>query len=94
MNRHRGWISRARAEGDGTAEDRGRTVEAVVHADGTLKDAFSEMLLYDSSWVAVIDEGRLLGVLTPDALHAAMRRSISGASSSLDRSIDTSFDRA
>lgn len=90
----RGWISRARAEGDGTAEDRGRTVEAVVHADGTLKDAFSEMLLYDSSWVAVIDEGRLLGVLTPDALHAAMRRSISGASSSLDRSIDTSFDRA
>jgi osmoprotectant transport system ATP-binding protein len=90
----RGWISRARAGGDGTAADRSRPVEAVVSADGTLKDAFSEMLLYDSSWVAVLDEGRLLGVLTPDALHAAMRRSISGAGSSVDRTIDTTFDQA
>jgi osmoprotectant transport system ATP-binding protein len=92
--RLRGWISRARAGGDGTAADRSRPVEAVVSADGTLKDAFSEMLLYDSSWVAVLDEGRLLGVLTPDALHAAMRRSISGAGSSVDRTIDTTFDQA
>ena len=52
-----------------------RPVEAVVTADATLKDAFSEMLLYDAGQVAVLDEGRLLGVLTPDALHAAMRRS-------------------
>ena len=89
-----GWISRARAGGEGTAADRSRPVEAVVSADGTLKDAFSEMLLYDSSWVAVVDEGRLLGVLTPDALHAAMRRSISGAGSSVDRTIDTTFDPA
>ena len=87
----RGWISRARADGAGTAEDRARPVEAVVSADGTLKDAFSEMLLYDSSWVAVLDEGRLLGVLTPDALHASMRRSISGARSSVDRTIDTTL---
>ncbi len=90
--RLRGWISRARAEGDGTAEERGRMVEAVVHADDTLKDAFSEMLLYDSSWVAVVDEGRLLGVLTPDALHTAMRRSISGGASSVDRSLDGSLE--
>jgi len=90
----RGWISRARAGGDGTAEDRARPVEAVVSADGTLKDAFSEMLLYDSSWVAVLDEGRLLGVLTPDALHTAMRRSISGAAGSIDRTIDTTLDPA
>ena len=97
VDEHRGlqgWVSRARAEGDGTVEDRARRVEAVVHADDTLKDAFSEMLLYDSSWVAVVDEGRLLGVLTPDALHAAMRRSISGGASSVDRSLDTSLDRA
>ena len=90
----RGWISRARAEGGGTAEDRGRTVEAVVHADDTLKDAFSEMLLYDSSWVAVVDQGRLLGVLTPDALHAAMRRSIGGGRSAVERTLDTSLDPA
>jgi hypothetical protein len=32
--------------------------------------------------------------LTPDALHAAMRRSISGAGSSVDRTIDTTFDQA
>jgi osmoprotectant transport system ATP-binding protein len=79
-----GWISRARAEGPGTAADRLRPVEAVVTADATLKDAFSEMLLYDAGQVAVLDEGRFLGVLTPDALHHAMRRSIGGASADVE----------
>ncbi len=73
----RGWISRARAAGDGQVRDRTRPIEAVVDAGATLKDAFSEMLLYDAGWVAVTDHrGRFLGVLTPDGLHAATRRSI------------------
>jgi osmoprotectant transport system ATP-binding protein len=88
----RGWSAGPGPEGDGTVEDRARRVEAVVHADDTLKDAFSEMLLYDSSWVAVVDEGRLLGVLTPDALHAAMRaRSAAGRAPSTGASTPRSI---
>ena len=44
--------------------------------DATLKDALSVMLLHDAGWVAVLEGGRFLGVLTPDSLHAAMRHSM------------------
>jgi osmoprotectant transport system ATP-binding protein len=48
-----------------------------VRIGDTLKDAFAEMLLYDAGWVAVLDDDdRFLGVLTPEALYAATRRSI------------------
>ena len=74
--RLRGWISRSRAEGEGRVVDRSRPVEAAVERVATLKDAFSEMLLYDAGWVAVLDGDRFLGVLTPESLHAATRRSM------------------
>jgi osmoprotectant transport system ATP-binding protein len=86
--RLKGWISRPRAEGSGPAADRARPVEAVVTADATLKDAFSEMLLYDAGQVAVVDQGRFLGVLTPDALHHAMRRSIAGEPAGVEAGVD------
>ena len=57
--------------------DRARRMEAWVPVGATLKDAFSEMLLHDAGWVAVVDGNRFLGVLTPDSLHQATRRSIS-----------------
>jgi osmoprotectant transport system ATP-binding protein len=72
-----GYLSRARAEGDGVVLDRARRVEAAVPVGATLKDAFSEMLLFDAGWVAVVDGNRFLGVLTPDSLHQATRRSMS-----------------
>jgi osmoprotectant transport system ATP-binding protein len=34
------------------------------------------MLRHDAGWVAVESDGRFAGVLTPDTLHAALRRSI------------------
>jgi osmoprotectant transport system ATP-binding protein len=77
--RLRGYLSRSRAVGDGTAESRARPVEAKVGAGASLKDAFSEMLLYDAGWVAVVDGDRLLGVLTPDSLHAATRPGVGGS---------------
>ncbi|HEX2041960.1 MAG TPA: betaine/proline/choline family ABC transporter ATP-binding protein [Acidimicrobiales bacterium] len=70
-----GALSRERAEGDGTAADAWTPVEASVPAGATLKDAFAELLLHDTGWVAVVGDGRFCGVLTPDALHAAIRRS-------------------
>jgi osmoprotectant transport system ATP-binding protein len=37
------------------------------------------MLQHDVRWIPVLDEAdRYLGVLTPNRLHAAMRRSVGG----------------
>jgi osmoprotectant transport system ATP-binding protein len=73
--RLRGYLARARAEGEGVVGDRLQRLEAWVRADDTLKDAFGEMLLYDAGWVAVLDsDDRFLGVLTPDSLYEASRR--------------------
>ena len=44
----------------------------------SLKTAFAEMLQHDAGWVAVLDGARYVGVLTPDDLHAALRRSVGG----------------
>ncbi len=71
-----GWISRERATGPGTVIDGGSRMEAWVAADATLKHAFSVMLQQDAGWVAVLDGPRFLGVLTPESLHAALRRSV------------------
>ena len=45
----------------------------------TLRDALSAMLLHDAGRVAVVQDGRVCGVLTPESLHAALRRSVDGA---------------
>jgi osmoprotectant transport system ATP-binding protein len=55
-----------------------RPLMASVGLDASLKAAFAEMLQNDAAWVAVLDNGRYLGVLTPDTLHAALRRSVGG----------------
>jgi osmoprotectant transport system ATP-binding protein len=73
----RGYLARDRAEGDGPIAPHLKRLEAWVRMGDTLKDAFSEMLLYDAGWVAVLDDDdRFLGVLTPEALYAATRRSM------------------
>ena len=75
--RLRGYVTRSRMHGDGTVADRLRRLEAWVRADATLKDAFSEMLLHDAGWVAVLDhDDRFLGMLTPTGLLEASRRSL------------------
>ncbi len=77
FGRLRGYVRRERLDGDGRVGDRSRRLDAWVRSTDTLKDAFGEMLLYDAGWVAVLDDDdRFLGVLTPDALYAATRRSI------------------
>ncbi len=71
-----GWLGRDRSEGEGTVRDRARRMEAYVPVDATLKSAFAEMLTHDAGWVAVLDGDHYLGVLTPESLHAALRRSV------------------
>ena len=45
----------------------------VAH-DATMEDALAALLLDDAPAVAVVDGDDVLGVLTPDAVHAAARR--------------------
>ncbi len=74
-----GWLSAERARASGTVAEQALRMEAWVPADATLKQAFSMMLQQDAGWVAVVDGSRFLGVLTPESLHIALRRSIEGA---------------
>ncbi|MGI8869689.1 MAG: ABC transporter ATP-binding protein [Mycobacteriales bacterium] len=75
-----GWVSRERAETrTGDVASSVRRMSASIEASTSLKTAFSVMLQEDAGWVAVLDGGRLAGVLTPESLHAALRRSVENA---------------
>ena len=74
-----GWLSADRATGSGTVGSAGRRMEAWVPVDASLKTAFATMLQHEAGWVAVLDGDRFLGVLTPESLHAALRRSVEGS---------------
>ncbi|MEP7055567.1 MAG: betaine/proline/choline family ABC transporter ATP-binding protein [Actinomycetota bacterium] len=62
--------------GEGIVADRAKRLPAWVPVNATLKRAFAEMLAHDAGWVAVLDGERYLGVLTPESLHSALRRSV------------------
>jgi osmoprotectant transport system ATP-binding protein len=53
-------------------------MDAWVPVDATLKTAFATMLQHEAGWVAVLHGDVFLGVLTPESLHAALRRSVEG----------------
>ncbi len=95
-----GWVSAAglkatdlKAAGSGTAtaatgrevRDHARRMEAWLPLGAPLKQAFSTMLQHDAGWIAVLEEERFLGVLTPAALHAALRRSTAADAGRLAR---------
>jgi osmoprotectant transport system ATP-binding protein len=78
----RGWVGDADLTGEGTVLDRVHPMDAAVPLEASLKQAFAEMLQYDAGWIAVLEGTRYLGVLTPDSLHAALRRSVDRAAGS------------
>jgi osmoprotectant transport system ATP-binding protein len=53
-----------------------REMPAKVPVGATLRDALAQLLLHDAPYVAVVDGDRCLGVLTPDDLHAELRKSL------------------
>ncbi|MDP5184025.1 ATP-binding cassette domain-containing protein [Blastococcus sp. BMG 814] len=73
-----GWLSLDRAAGSGTVGAAARRMEAWVPRDASLKAAFATMLQHEAGWVAVLDGDQFLGVLTPESLHSALRRSVEG----------------
>ncbi|MEO6712089.1 MAG: betaine/proline/choline family ABC transporter ATP-binding protein [Mycobacteriales bacterium] len=79
-----GYVGGPALAGEGTVADRAKRLPAWVPANSTLKRAFAEMLAHDAGWVAVLDGDRYLGVLTPESLHAALRRSVANAATADD----------
>jgi osmoprotectant transport system ATP-binding protein len=73
-----GWLSADRAIGAGTVGSVARRMDAWVPVNTSLKTAFATMLQHEAGWVAVLDGDRFLGVLTPESLHRALRRSVEG----------------
>src|SRR5438270_167784 len=67
-------LDRDRADGDGRVGDRAQPLDATISADRTLYDAFSQMLIHQAVWVAVVDGSRFRGVLTPESFVAAIQR--------------------
>jgi osmoprotectant transport system ATP-binding protein len=77
----RGEITEADVDGAGTVSDKARRVEAWIGVDDSLEAALAATLLTESGRVAVVDGDRFLGVLTPDAIHRALRNSVDRAES-------------
>jgi osmoprotectant transport system ATP-binding protein len=50
-----------------------------VPLSASLEEALAAMMRQDEGVVAVTDEGQVVGVLTPNSIHAALRRSIGQA---------------
>ncbi|HEX2074726.1 MAG TPA: ATP-binding cassette domain-containing protein [Geodermatophilus sp.] len=71
-----GWLPADRAAGAGTVAAVALPAGEAVPVGATLKTALATMLQQDTGWVPVVDGDRYLGVLTPTALHAALRRSV------------------
>src|SRR6266849_3241776 len=69
-----GELDRDLAAGDGRVGDRARPLDAIISGDRTLFDAFSQRLIHQASWVAVVDGDRFRGVLTPQSFVAAIQR--------------------
>jgi osmoprotectant transport system ATP-binding protein len=72
-----GWIP-LDPEIDGRVSERVTRFAVVVPLGSSQRTALAEMLQHDVSWIPVAEGSRYLGVLTPDGLHAAMRRSVGG----------------
>jgi osmoprotectant transport system ATP-binding protein len=70
----RGWVSRRALSGDGTVADRRHRFDETVELGAPLKDGFAEIVQHDAAWLPVVQGDRYVGVLTPDAVHAALRR--------------------
>jgi osmoprotectant transport system ATP-binding protein len=73
-----GWVSPTPGA-SGPVGNQTTAFAAQVPLGTTLRSALGEMLQHDVGWIPVVDHAdRYLGVLTPNRIHAAMRRSVGG----------------
>jgi osmoprotectant transport system ATP-binding protein len=53
--------------------DAGRAEAPRIDVGATLADALAALLISDHGWIAVVRDGHMVGALTPDGIHAAVR---------------------
>jgi osmoprotectant transport system ATP-binding protein len=68
-------------DSSGNVASRITRVEAWVDARDSLQTALSRALLTSDGWVAVLDDERLIGVLTPESIHQSLRASMNSSNS-------------
>ncbi len=76
----RGQVLEDDVDGTGPVRDRMERIEAWISVDDSLEAALAATLLTESGRVAVLDGETFLGVLTPDAIHRALRSSVGAES--------------
>ncbi|MFJ2813568.1 betaine/proline/choline family ABC transporter ATP-binding protein [Streptomyces sp. NPDC091279] len=86
-----GWVGLDDLSAGGTVGDLAHRMNAWLPVGAPLKQAFGVMLQHDAGWVAVLDQARFLGVLTPAKLHEALRRSVDADAQGVART-QVSFD--
>jgi osmoprotectant transport system ATP-binding protein len=67
----------------------GRRVDATVTMPASLEDALASMMRDDAGAVAVLQDGRPIGMLTPGSVHRALRRSVAGGTALEERAEPT-----
>jgi osmoprotectant transport system ATP-binding protein len=72
-----GWVD-VDTNREGLVKEHLGLFETEIALGTSLREALSAMLQNDLRWIPVVDAGRYLGVLTPNRLHAAMRRTVGG----------------
>jgi osmoprotectant transport system ATP-binding protein len=72
-----GWVS-LEPGSEGLVSERTTPFAVQVPMGTSLKTALAEMLQHDVRWVPVTDGDQYRGVLTPNRIHAAMRRTVGG----------------
>ena len=84
----RGHVRTENAQGDGLLTERMERVEEFVDVEDSLEVALAAMLLTEEGWVAVLAGSRFLGILTPEAVYRALRRSLAGPAEPTDATDD------
>lgn len=51
-----------------------RRFDDTVDVRDSLKTGFSGIVAHDAGWLPVLDDDHYVGVLTPESVHAALRR--------------------
>ena len=72
-----GWVD-LDGEQTGSVTDHLVPFDVQLPVGTSLRAALAEILQHDVGWIPVVEGERYLGVMTPNGIHAAMRRSVGG----------------